>query len=143
MGEVTSQELIWLDSDTLITTAMKKENGEPTIERGVTHYKGDTLRFVVEKAVGSQPFFVFVKGAMKRVPDAKAVDLSKVGASFGHSIPEMEKLTRMADRYEMSGSYRMGHGQEMKEFTGQYHVKPLFGGLILEGVESDSDGYEA
>jgi hypothetical protein len=142
MGKVASTELIWLDNDTLISTATTMEQGKPVIERWITHFEGDTQKFTSEKASGSEAFFTQIRGTMKKVDDAKPVDLKGVGATFGAAAPEMERLGRMAGRYRVSGAYRMGPDREMVPFEGLDTYTSIFGGQILVTTAA-GDGYEA
>lgn len=144
MGTLVDGDVHWLEDGSMVTVASSVEDGQPKVERWITHFTEEGQRFTGEEAIGGGPWHVHVSGGARRVENGPHVDASTLGSFFGEPGPEMRAALRMTGTYDIEGKFRMVPEQPMMPFTGHEEHRPLFGGLAIEYLTTGQPGdYEA
>lgn len=144
MGTLVDGDVHWLEDGSMVTVASMIEEGQPKVERWITHFSDDGQHFVGEEAIGDGPWHVHVTGGARRVENGPHIDASRLGAFFAEPGAEMQKASRMSGSYNIEGKFRMVPEQPMMPFTAHEEHRVLFGGLAIEYRTTGQPGnYEA
>jgi hypothetical protein len=139
-GTLQLGEMNFAEDGSMVSGSTMMEMGQRVVERWVMKPEGDSVHMKGERASGTGPFYVHVKGSMTRSKDEAPVEVEDLGPFMVQPSDEMKRLCRMAGHYTIKGRYAMGPGQELVEFEGTETLRSLFGGVAL-AFEPAGEGY--
>jgi|GEM_PF-2848055 len=129
LGTSMAGNMYWQDENTTITVSHGLEEGTPYAERSTTHWSDDGNHFVTERALGDGPFFVHVKGSMKKSEKSiNATDLEN-SVAFAEPNPNLRIFDKMMGTYQGKGEIVLTPGADRTALDYEVSVNWMFGGM--------------
>src|SRR5690606_12572966 len=127
----------WFVSDKeFVTTHSGVHDGQPYVDHEVVRLADGGYEFVMTRIAGTGPAFDHVRGAFKRVDNARPIDVADAAAAKPSG--EMAKLARLAGTWKVTGTMRMNPADEPMPISGTETNTFVFGGEVLRSlVKSD------